>query len=273
MMSEKNCNTNCPHAAEIVSYLYNEIGAGEKAIFESHLATCRDCAAELADFSLARFAVKDWRDAEFARLETPPIEIPFETSPSKKADSAVSDSFLARLRRFFSPRPMWATGAAALAIVLGVVLTATTLLRSDFIVENKPVVSADNSALPPAKTVPPPQPAASAAPEIVNSTVVSPPSPNKKTAPENREIVRRDETPNSQKNSTVRDSADSPKTVNGREGGENIAASSLRQSSDSAPKTRARTNRPVPTLNSFDEEEEDETLRLAEMFEEIDAGE
>lgn len=270
-MSDKNHNLNCAHRAEIVSYLYNEIGKSEKAVFESHLANCRNCADELADFSFARFAVGDWRDAEFAHLKTPAVEIPFETREARETVSADSGALLADWRRIFSLSPVWTTNAAALAVIVGLILTATNLFQPDMIAEKETVNSADKQVLSAVKSEAQPLPALSAEAETANTIVKSSALPNKNDVSEKREIVRQNRVPENRKNSVVKASVNSLKIKNTSESSENIAASGLKNSSNPAPQRRMRTGRPVPTLNSF-EEEEDNTLRLSEMFEEIDAG-
>jgi hypothetical protein len=270
-MSDKNHNLNCPRAAELVSYLYDEIGKSEKAVFEKHLAKCRNCADELADFSFARFSVKDWRDAEFAHLKTPVIEIPFETKPLRETVSADSVSLLDNLRRIFSPSTIWTTSAAALAVFIGLFLTATNFFQPDLTAEKKNVNFEGGSVLSSAKPETQPKVAPLIEPEIVNSVVQSSDSSKKRNLTENLEIVQQNRPPENRKKSVVKASAHSPKIKNGRESGENIAASDVKKTNNQAQQIPVRINRPIPILNSFDEEE-DNTLRLAEMFEEIDAG-
>ncbi|HEX8638661.1 MAG TPA: zf-HC2 domain-containing protein, partial [Pyrinomonadaceae bacterium] len=251
-MPDENHNLNCVYAAEIVSYLYDEIGKSEKAVFETHLAKCRDCADELADFSFARFAVKDWRDTEFTRLKTPLIEIPFETKPSKETVSADSISMLANLRRIFSRPTAWATSGAALAIFAGLFLTATTFFQPDLIAEKGNINPDNDSVLSSVKTESKPQPEPSIVPETVNSVIKLSNLSPKNDAPEKREIARQDHAPENQKNSVVKVSVNSPKNDAPRENSENIAVTGLKNTNKSAPKNSARVNRPVPTLNSFD---------------------
>lgn len=269
-MSDKHHNLNCAHAAELVSYLYDEIGKTEKAVFESHLANCLNCADELADFSFARHAVKDWRDAEFTHLKTPVFEIPFETHRSTRTLPADTGSLLDNLRRIFSLRPVWATSAAALAIIIGLFLT-TNFFQPDFTVEKEKVNSDDNTVLSTVKSDAQSQFSPFINPESTNSFALSEKPANKSFAAEKREIVRQNRAAEKQKNSVLKASVNTPKIKDVRESGENIAASDLKNSSNPTRKNLTRANRPVPTLNSF-EEEEDDTLRLAEIFEEVDSG-
>ena len=77
-MSNNNHISDCSFSAEIPAYLYGEIGNRGKSEFETHLSDCSNCIDELADLSFARFSVQEWREAEFAHLETPVMKSPYE---------------------------------------------------------------------------------------------------------------------------------------------------------------------------------------------------
>lgn len=268
-MSEKNPNHDCAHAAEIVSYLYEEIGEREKAGFETHLANCRNCADELADFSFARFAVKDWREAQFDHLETPAFEIPFETKQSAETVLTNSESLLERLRRIFSLTPIWATSAASLAIIVGLVLTITNLFQPDLVADKNTVYPVNNSVSPSVKTLKEAQTAPSIEPKTAVSVTQSP-LQIKNNEPEKRVIVSQNRAPQNRRGSVEMTAGKSSKIKETRETSENIASSGSKNPSSSMRRNSAQAVRLAPTLNGFDEEE-DNTLRLAELFEEIDA--
>ena len=91
-MSNNKHISKCIYSADIVEYLYDEIGKREKSAFETHLSGCSNCTDELAAVSFARFSVQEWRDAEFANLKTPVIDIPFDRQMEKVMASTVSVS-------------------------------------------------------------------------------------------------------------------------------------------------------------------------------------
>lgn len=69
-------NLPCTFTEQLALYLYDEIAAAEKALFESHLQKCDSCANELADFTALRSSVLEWRETDFAPLLTPVIVLP-----------------------------------------------------------------------------------------------------------------------------------------------------------------------------------------------------
>jgi hypothetical protein len=74
-------NLPCTFTEQLASYLYDEIAATEKVLFESHLQNCDSCAIELADFSALRSSILEWRETDFAPLQIPVIVLP-ETGKS-----------------------------------------------------------------------------------------------------------------------------------------------------------------------------------------------
>lgn len=139
----------------LVSYLYDEIGAADESRFESHVLNCRICADELVALGGARTAFREWRNVEFAPLATPVFEMPRQerlaASPllETASDEKPSPFRLASLlRRTFSLSPVWtgaATACAALAIGFGLFYGATVWTpRADQNLaagENQPVVT------------------------------------------------------------------------------------------------------------------------------------
>jgi hypothetical protein len=266
-MSDKNYNSNCRFAAEIVSYLYDEIETREKAVFETHLKGCLSCADELADFSFARFAVKDWRDEEFSHLKTPSFEIPFDVKQTKESAATNSDSLFGNLRRIFSLHPVWATGAATLIIMIGLAFSATNLFQPDFTAKNDDINSVNVSVSPAKnrveKTVPviPVESETAYSSEMITTSI-------KNDAPEKPKTTQKARAMEIRKNSVVKVSNREQKNINAGKNVENIAASEVRNFNKST-KGATPVNRQIPTLNNFDVEV-DNTLRLAELFEDID---
>lgn len=105
----------CGFADEIVSYIYDEIGAAERGRFESHLAGCDLCTNEFAAVSNARFSVFEWHKEEFAGLATPEIIIPYEATKIIVEENTTV-GFLAGIRRLLSVS-QWPVGVAAAVLV------------------------------------------------------------------------------------------------------------------------------------------------------------
>jgi len=77
---------NCGFASEAVSYLYGEMPAAERSVFEDHLVGCDACTDEFAAISYSRVSVMEWQRGEFAHLPTPEIVIPYETAAASWFD-------------------------------------------------------------------------------------------------------------------------------------------------------------------------------------------
>src|SRR5262245_6108696 len=68
MNSEKNGN-NCGRKEDLVTYLYDEANATERASFESHLDYCDACRSELKAFGRVRRDLDAWQLGQLARPE------------------------------------------------------------------------------------------------------------------------------------------------------------------------------------------------------------
>lgn len=113
-MESKVHNFTCEFEAEIVSYLYSELTAESRDRFETHMLDCMPCTDEFAELSFSRFSVFEWQKEEFAPLKTPAIVIPY---PAKQTESP---GFFAGLRAIFAFN--WQTGvtvAGALIVSVG----------------------------------------------------------------------------------------------------------------------------------------------------------
>lgn len=106
---------SCSHSEDFVAYLYDEMPAAEKDEFEKHLLDCGSCTEEFAGLSLARLGVYEYHRDEFASLVTPRIEIPFERP--LETVSAVRPSLADVLRGLFAATPKFATSGGAFALV------------------------------------------------------------------------------------------------------------------------------------------------------------
>lgn len=127
-MENKNLTATCEFESEIVPYLYNELAIVEREKFEVHLADCMACTDEFAATSNARYSVFEWRKEEFDALPTPKIVIP-ELAKAKAA-TATEFGWFAGLATVFSFARSPLTVVAALLICLGAGFVAITLLRT-----------------------------------------------------------------------------------------------------------------------------------------------
>lgn len=62
---------DCRFGEQVMAYLYRELAPAEISEFEAHLSNCQTCIDELADLSLPRLEVLDWKRFEFDPLPTP----------------------------------------------------------------------------------------------------------------------------------------------------------------------------------------------------------
>ena len=112
MIDKINHNSSCDFTEQIVSYLYDEINVSEKSRLESHLRSCQSCAGEIAGFDSIRSSIQEWRAEDFASLTIPVIELP---QTEKRAD--VSRSPLETIRAYFAFSPKWMPIAAAMSVI------------------------------------------------------------------------------------------------------------------------------------------------------------
>jgi len=90
----RNGRNSCLFGEELVSYIYDELAAADRASFETHLVDCSECASAFAELSMSRLGVYEWRRDEFAPLETPRFAIPYEMP---------AFSWFGAVRAFLSP--------------------------------------------------------------------------------------------------------------------------------------------------------------------------
>jgi hypothetical protein len=95
---------------ELVSYLYDECGPGERARVAAHLGACVPCADEVAALTATRKHLAGWAP--------PDVELGFQiTRPAAGAADAQGPALVLRPARWWSrPLPAWAQAAAAIAI-------------------------------------------------------------------------------------------------------------------------------------------------------------
>lgn len=265
MLNHNHQNSECDFSADLISYLYGEINQKEKLRFEAHLSKCTACPVELAEFADVRFALGEWHN-EFEKLPTPAIAVPYtDAAPVKVKISDDSDSWIARLRQAVSGFPAWsAATTAALAILVvcgGLFLFATKAFQPENIAQN----AAPNESK------------VSVSPTIdLNTIEVAEKNLIEDDSQANKSSIK--QTAKSAKSASienaviVKSEAAARTFVKSSSAPKNINASNKNNVFDAKVKTLNKTAPPdlsAPTLNGY-EEIEDETLRLADLFAEVD---
>lgn len=266
MNNNNHQNSDCSFAAEIVSYIYGEIGAKEKSVFEAHLVDCETCPEELADFMEIRFSVNDWKQTEFAPLATPVIEIPYEKEQAREI-AAVSGSWWSNLRQIFTLSPAWmtaTTAVAALVICFGLFAAVYKNSGSQEMVAGnggntqiKPTVlpTAEVSPNKPAEKIIVSDENSNSSGEITEPSKIVDQTPKTVGAGNNEATV-------------VKVTERKPKNVT-----QNTAHKPVNNAANNSNKPVRKNppvnNRQMPKLDNFDEDEDD-SLRLAELFEDIE---
>jgi hypothetical protein len=91
----------CGKGELLVSVLYGEASASERAAFEAHAGACARCADELAAFGQVRTELQGW-----------------ETGPAPAVRVEIRPSLAERLKHAFGIMPVWTRAAAAGAFAL-----------------------------------------------------------------------------------------------------------------------------------------------------------
>lgn len=269
-MNNNHHKNNCTFAGDIVSYIYNEIGAKEKSAFENHLADCTICADEIAGFSNVSFSIGAWRDSGFAHLATPKIEIHYdEKGWNNQEIGSIKNSWLAGLRQIFSLSPAWTTATAAMAALVlcaGLIFVAvnfsdTSSDLAEFDNQNpvKPAISptTENVITRTAEEI------ADNAPKPSNKSSVNPPNETIQT-----ELTKEPGNSEQPVNSTVKIS-EKVRIKNVPQNGSNQIPVKTNESTGTKNNIKTVQNKKSPTLHNF-EDEEDDSLRLADLFDEIE---
>lgn len=76
-MPRNGSRKSCPFTDEIVSYIYGELGGEAESGFEEHLLECSICTDEFAAAANDRFSVYEWKREIFDPMPTPEFVIPF----------------------------------------------------------------------------------------------------------------------------------------------------------------------------------------------------
>lgn len=226
-------NTNCRYSADIVPYMYGELASAETASFESHLRECTGCTDEFAAISGARYEVYDWKKLEFDPLPTPPVRVPF--------GEVATVGWVERFQAVFA-RSRAVPGFAFAGIAVVAAFAAVFLLNSQ---DGSPEQLAANRSRDPVV----------AQPENQTPTVLITDSEIGTIAkPASGRLNEADRPPVSQPRRAVREI---------RRAGPRPAEPRMT--------TAASRNRAAPRLNEFSDEE-DNSLRLAELFEDVETS-
>ncbi len=118
MKNDSPKNLNCEFAAETLDFLYGELNDAAEKSFHLHLNECSECADEIREFSGLRFSIREWKAAEFDKLSTPEISIPYQTAATKTVETVNSVSLFETIRRYFTFSPVLSGAAAVLIIAL-----------------------------------------------------------------------------------------------------------------------------------------------------------
>lgn len=232
MLSNGN-GSKCGFEDVMVSYIYDEIATTDRRKFESHLVDCSACTDEFAAISNARFSVFEWQREEFANLSTPEIVIPYVPV----VDEQASVGFLAGLRGLFSGYGVPVTVAAALLVCLCLGFAAISFLgRSEQSIASN--IKVESPAMPAGTgETSPRSDAVSQVPDIgeagpANRASASSPEVMPVKIVENRRSIR----------PSTRGPVNGPRYQN------------------------AQQVRKAPVLSGYDDDDDDKSLRLSDLF-------
>ncbi len=251
-MLNNNHNPSCAFAEQIVSYLYGETIGKEKATFDAHLNNCASCADELAGFGFVRASIVEWKTEEFLNLETPSINIPYPIAVATE-----KQSWLGELRKLFALSLTWATAFAVLIVCVGLVLLAVNFSNDKNIARK--VEKPTNAVVSPTVEEKPTPP--------IEETAKQTPT-EELPKPSNIENASEKYSPQSApKNQFVKVSNNVRKNKGVTQTANNVV--NIRKLKDDKTTLTAR-KQVVPKLNSL-EEEEDNSVRLADLFAEVES--
>lgn len=245
-MKDRNYSSQCEFAEGIVAYMYGEMPAEEQDVFESHIEECQTCIDEFAVVSEARFSVYEWQRSEFAPLETPTIRVPIEKA------SAAGTSWLQKFGNILFPVPAF----AALAIVVGLAL-GFILLRSAE--QKSPPTLAENGQITGSNTTPERVDARDDAPPV--EPVASNKGGEQIRVGESKEYTERGKAERPRARIVRTETAYRPQRI--------AIAKTVPPMHTEASTAKPAKGKTVPRMNDFSDEE-DNSLRLAELFDDVE---
>lgn len=122
MLDKNKSSSFCSYSEQLISYLYKEMEKPEANEFETHLQTCAFCFKELSGFDVILSSISEWRKVEFSTLETPVLDfLPVQTNKININSQAEEKNWWIAIKdRFFPASPIFAASAfAALLICFG----------------------------------------------------------------------------------------------------------------------------------------------------------
>lgn len=254
-MLNNNNHFSCAFAGQIVSYIYDEATAAERKEFETHLPNCLSCADEIAGFGLVRSSINEWRKKdEIFTLDAPALEIPnLRTANLAQTVSSEKVSLFDELRKLFTISPAWAAGFAALIVCVGLIWLFFGNSKNDLAANiNK------QTEVPPAVENKSVEQSKEETASVTNSQ-----TEDSTDVPQKVEEV--EQKPNSPRNKAVKAANTTPKLKSVTPKTNNAMAENRQNNRN---KSRYVQKQTTPTLSDM-KEEEDNSLRLSELFEEI----
>lgn len=122
MLDKNKSSSFCSYSEQLISYLYKEMEKPEANEFETHLQTCAFCFEELSGFDVVLSSISEWRKVEFSNLETPVLDfLPVQTNTNIINSQAEETNWWIAIKdRFFPASPIFAASVlAALPICFG----------------------------------------------------------------------------------------------------------------------------------------------------------
>lgn len=254
-------NFNCEFAPETIDFIYGEMSGERKNAFQVHLKNCEDCADEIRGFSDIKFSIQDWKTSEFDKIPTPEFEIPYQKI-NQIVIANEKISFFDSVKNYFRFSPVL-SGAAAFAVLALLIGSGVFLLqneRESTIAENIPA-----SDLSPT-------------PSVVRGSVNS---ENENSKPKSVETNK----PENENPSPVL--ADGKDKNTGKTVPSKAINKTVGDEKNQTVKTTEKKSAPIgninngkdqkavqttkkPRLNDLPDDEEDNSLRLSDMFAELD---
>ena len=113
---------SCAQQEALIDYLYGELSEANGRAFQRHVKECSGCAADVANFNLARRSVVAWRDEAIGGVDL--------SADSRSAIRALPRrSAVAAFREFFNLSPLWMKGAVGFAAIVFCVLAVMAIGR------------------------------------------------------------------------------------------------------------------------------------------------
>lgn len=255
MLNNNHKNPACAFAEPLISYLYGEIGGVEKVEFEAHLKSCADCSNELAELGFARTAVQEWRVEEFDKLATPIFEVPsnFVENPAVAANPR---SWFSDWRQIFSFKPALALSAMAIVVAL----FGVSLFIFNFKSGNEIALKTTNEKIVKTSVSPTVEKIVQRPNDVAGNN-----ADKAVASPENLPSKVADKKSVAPKSPTLKVSMNTPK--NNSTGGAAIRVVQNTNRENKKPPAAPKSSK-IPSLIDSPEEE-DNSVRLADLFDEI----